>query len=349
GGRAFPDEELDAAARLKKLRSLAALAVLLAGLSAARRGRTGRALRRIPEPARPAVAAGLVGLAALTASAHYSRGMLVDFSTLVSPRAVLARYQAWVDEGALPDRLGAHRVRDPGMELYGPGNVEGLGSRLDLTSWLSADEPRVALIRERDLAAVHMNHRHQQWPLYVLDRSHASLALVANVLPEGASDLNPIREVLFDAPPQLANQTLLRFENYIELVGWQVTEPVVRGRKATIEVAIKVLRPLPGGCKLYSRLLKGRSSRMAIEPQPLAMDLYPPNLWRAGDFILHRFEFEAPPLEIQWGPHELVVGLRRSETQNLKITLPEGKTGEFGVRLRGKKRTFATLGEVQVY
>ena len=207
----------------------------------------------------------------------------------------------------------------------------------------------MALIRERDLPPVHMNHRHNDWPFYVLDDSHGTLRLIANVLPEGATDLNRIPEVLFDEPPQLANETMLRFENYVEVIGWQVTEPIVRGRKATIEVALKVLRPLPGGCKLYTRLLKDRSSRMAIEPQPLAMDVYPPNLWREGDYILHRYEFDAPPLEIQWGAHEVIIGLRRSERENLEITVPEGKKGEFGVRLRGSKRNFATVGTVQVY
>ncbi|MBL4689387.1 MAG: hypothetical protein JKY37_32660, partial [Nannocystaceae bacterium] len=348
GGRGFPDDALDAALRLQRLRSLAALAILLAGLTAARRGRLGRAMSRIPDRHRAPLTASIVGLAGLTASLLYTRGTLEDLSTLLSPRTVLARYDTWVAAGALPGRLGAHRIRDEGLQLYGPAEIETLGSRRDAITWLSADEPRVVLLRKRDLAAVHMNHRHNGWPLHVLDRSHATLILVANVLPEGAEDLNPIPAVLFDEAPVMKHETMLRFENYIEVIGWQATEPIIRGRKATIEIAIRVLRPLPGGCKLYTRLLKGRSSRMAVEPQPLTMDIYPPNLWRAGDFIVHRFEFEAPPLEIQWGPHEVIVGLRRSETKNIGITVPEGKTGEFGVRVRGKKRTFATLGEVEV-
>lgn len=348
GGRTFPGDELDAMARLKRLRSLAALAVLLAGLAAARRGRLGRVMGRVPQRVRPAIPPVVVGLSAL-AGGLAVRGMVTDLSTLVSPRAVLARYDAWVEAGALPAVLGTHRVRDPGMELYGPGNVEVLSNQRDVTNWLSADEPRVALIRDRDLPAVHMHHRHNAWPLYVLDDSHGTLRLIANVLPEGATDLNRIPEVLFDEPPPLQHETMLRFENYVEVIGWQVTEPIVRGRKATIEVALRVLRPLPGGCKLYTRLLKDRSSRMAIEPQPLAMDVYPPNRWREGDYILHRYEFDAPPLEIQWGEHELIIGLRRSERENLEITVPEGKKGDFGVSLRGSKRNFATVGTVQVY
>ena len=349
GGHTFPDDALHGGKRLGRLRSFAALALLLAGLVTVRRGRLATVLGRMPNAARTALTATVVGLAALSTAVLYSRGLVPDLSALVSPRAVLENYQSWVSADALPDQLGTHRVRDRGMGIYGPDNVEVLAGRSDATKWLSADEPRVALIRARDLAPIHMNHRHQDWPLFVLDRSHASLMLVANVLPEGATDLNPIPDVLLEAPPPMRHETLLRFENYIEIVGWQVTEPIIRGGTATIEIAIKVLRPLPGGCKLYTRLLKGRSSRMAVDPQPLAMDLYPPNLWREGDFILHQYEFKVPPLEIQWGPHELIVGLRRSETKNIEISAPEGKKGEFGVRIRGSKRTFATLGTVQVY
>lgn len=349
GGHNFPEAKLEATERCKQLRSWAALAILLAAFSATRRGRLGAVMARVPDRHRTTVACGIVSVAALASAWTMHRRVLTDYSRLVSPRGVLARYDTWVSEGALPDRLGAYRVRDKGMTLYGPGDVEALSSRRDASNWLSADEPRAALIRDRDLAALHSSHRHQDWPLYVLDRSHASLVLVANVLPPGAEDLNPIHGVVFDEPQPMAHQTQLRFENYIEIIGWQVTEPVIRTRPASIEVMIKVLRPLPGGCKLFARLIKDRSSRMAITPQPLAGDLYAPNLWREGDYILHRYEFDAPPLEIQWGEHELIIGLRRTESQNIPISIPEGKTGDFGVRVRGSKRSFATVGTVQVY
>jgi hypothetical protein len=56
-----------------------------------------------------------------------------------------------------------------------------------------------------------------------------------------------------------------------------------------------------------------------------------------------------PTLEILPGKHEFIVGLRRSEKKNFSISEPEGKTGEFGVRVKGKKkREFAVLGEVDV-
>lgn len=351
GGRDFPGERLGASDVLKGLRNIAALALLGAGLLSSRHGRLGqRWLGAIPARMRQPLAVAGVVVASLSASVTLARTMVTEMSALLSPRDMLQRYQAWARAGALPSVLGSHNIRDRGLALYGPERVEALAGRQDVTAWLSAAEPRVALIRHADLAAIHMAHRHQGWPLFVLDRSHASLLLVANVLPEGAEDQNTIPDVLLDAPIPMEHETLVRFDNYVEIIGWQASDPVIRTRKASIEVLIKVLRPLPASAKLYTRLLKGRSSRMAVELQSFVGGAYPPNLWREGDYILHRYEFTAPPLEIQWGLHDLVVGIQRATTKNLEITIPEQKRGgAFGVRLRGSKRTFATIGAVRVY
>ena len=43
-----------------------------------------------------------------------------------------------------------------------------------------------------------------------------------------------------------------------------------------------------------------------------------------------------------------MIGLRRTESSNYKISVPEGDSGEFGVTLRGG-REFASVGQVQVW
>ena len=55
-----------------------------------------------------------------------------------------------------------------------------------------------------------------------------------------------------------------------------------------------------------------------------------------------------PWLEVLPGEHELIVGLRRSEKSNLKITTPEQGTGEFGVTVRGKSHEFAVIGTAEL-
>ncbi len=352
GEHAFPAERLEAPRRLGSLGSAALWALLAAGLLApagGRGNRLDRVLDRLPARPRALAPLAILGLATLYGAHGYARQLVPRTCDLLSPRRLLEHHRALVDAGELPAQLGNHRVRDEGLSIYGPGDVTTLASRRELAHYLAVDETRAAIILERDLPGLHQDHRANGWPLYVLDDEHSYLRLVANYLPQGEHDLNPIPAVVLDAPAELAHPTLLRFESYIEIVGWEVTDPVIRGRPVTMQLSIRVLRPLPGGSKVYARLLKGRSSRLNGEPHELTGGIYPPNLWREGDFILHQFTFQAPALEIQPGAHELMVGLRRSERENFEISLPEGNTGEFGVEIRGKSRNFASLGTVEVW
>ena len=47
-------------------------------------------------------------------------------------------------------------------------------------------------------------------------------------------------------------------------------------------------------------------------------------------------------------PHELLIGLRRNQYDNVKISVPEDARGEFGVVVQGKKREFAKIAEIAV-
>lgn len=352
GEHTFPQERLHAPERLGRLGSIALLALLGAGLLAPPGGRPHRVDRLLERlPARPRAVAPLVllGAAALVGAYGYARGLVPETCDLLSPKRLLEHHRALVDAGELPEQLGNHHVRDEGLALYGPGDVVALAGRHDLARYLAAEEPRAAVVLARDLPGLHQDHRANGWPLYVLDDDHAHLRLVANRLPPGEHDRNPIPAVLLDEPVELSHPTLVRFENYIEIIGWEVTEPVIRGRPATLMLSIRVIRPLPGGTQVYARLLKDRSSRINGDPTDLTGGVYPPNLWREGDYILHRFDFEAPLLEIQPGAHELLVGLRKTEKENIEISVPEGKTGEHGVEIRGKSRHFAALGTVEVW
>lgn len=352
GEHTFPQERLHAPERLGRLGAIALLALLGAGLlapSGGRPHRVDRLLERVPARPRMVTPLVLLGAAALVGAYGYARGLVPETCDLLSPKRLLEHHRALVDAGELPEQLGNHHVRDEGLALYGPGDVVALAGRHDLARYLAAEEPRAAVVLARDLPGLHQDHRANGWPLYVLDDDHAHLRLVANRLPPGEHDRNPIPAVLLDEPVELRHPTLVRFENYIEIIGWEVTEPVIRGRPATLMLSIRVLRPLPGGTQVYARLLKDRSSRINGDPTDLTGGVYPPNLWREGDYILHRFDFEAPLLEIQPGAHELLVGLRKTEKENIEISVPEGKTGEHGVEIRGKSRHFAALGTVEVW
>ncbi len=354
GEAGYPARELQAADLLAGLAQLAALGVLLAALTRRTTAPNTTATTRLQrlQARLPAWLPTAILLAVtLHQALRYGHGLLPRTSELLSLHRPLTRLAAWHAAGALPGPLALHRISDPGVALYGPPESDraALPTRDAVIEWLRAPEPAAALIRTSELAPIFQHSRAAGWPLYVLDASNRDIVLLANAVPAGAADDNPIRRVLFDEPPALAHETLLRFENYLEVIGWQWSEPIVRGREATLELALRVLAPLPTGSKIYVRLQQGRLSRINPAPHELAEGVYPPQHWRAGDFILHRFTVAVPMLEILPGAHEVVIGLRRTESSNYKISIPEGEAGEHGVTLRGAGREFANVGEVQVW
>ena len=281
----------------------------------------------------------------------YGRTLLDELSRQMSIAAPLRHFNTAVADGSIPDsRLALHRIRDPGLRYYGPGieHEVFLSSRAELDAWLAAEEPHTALIRRSDLPPAFTAARMQKRPLFVLDAAHHEFLLVANFLPEGADDHNPMLGIAFEQPPALANETLVAWDPYVELIAWEIEGPLHRGSEATMHMVFRVHRPLPAGTQLYARLQRGKTSRVTPEPHDLTGGVIPPNFWRAGDYIHHRHRFTVPWLEVLPGEHELIVGLRRNEKANLKISKPEQGTGEFGVTLRGKSHEFVVIGTVDL-
>lgn len=365
----FPGgEHLDFGERLSTLAKAFAAALLFAHALAppsedqvrararlARQPLWARAWERVDSPTvetvREHAPLALVAVTVVGLAFSYGRGILDDMSEQMSIASPLRNWQVGVDDGSYPsDQLGLHRIRDEGLRHYGPGPSREvfLSSRSDVDVWLSDAAPRVALLRRRDLPPAFATARTRGQPLHVLDAHHHEYVLVANFLPAGREDLNPLADIVLDAPPELANETLVRWEPYVDLIAWELDGPLHRGGKVTLRMVFRVHRPLPAGTKLYARLQKGKTSRVGALPRPLTRDVMPPNFWRAGDYVLHEEELEVPWLEVRPGEHDLIVGLRRSEKTNLKITTPEGGTGEFGVTIKGKRHEFAVIGQADL-
>ncbi|MCB9705237.1 MAG: hypothetical protein H6711_25405 [Myxococcales bacterium] len=336
---ALPAETIGADTLLPRLADLAILAVVIAGIAGGRR------------IARPWLAPGTALIVLLYQSLAIGHQLIPQISARRSLKGTFTRLGAWTRAGALPAELAVGRIRDPGLDLYGPPVAarRGAVTTLELTRWLKRPEASVALIRRGDLPALFAAHRQGEWPLHVLDESHGAFLLVSNTLPAGAVDQDPLLAIVSDAPPTLARETMVRFEDYLEIVGWEVTQPLIRGQEAELRVAIRVLRALPSGAQLYFRLQRGKLSRINPMPHNFADGLYPVNLWRPGDFVDHRFRFKVPLIEILSGSHEVIVGVKASASKNLAITEPSEERGAYGVVVKGGKRDFATIGEVTVW
>jgi hypothetical protein len=348
GEHRFPADQLDAPDRIERLAKLAALAVLIAGCTVrvGHRRSGERSLRFVP----PAAATAIVASTAVMGVWTFAHGLVPEAAAAFSPKQAIERFSAWVDAGALEEPLGTHRVDDAGFALLEMPALVGHKTREDAITMLAERERAAVLVRDADLAYVFRSMRQRELPMYVVFDGHATYRLLSNVLPKGAVDRNPILDVLRSEAPPLRHETLVRFEEFVEIIAWEFSrEPIVRGSETTITVALRVLKPLPAGSKIYLRLLKDRLVHVNPEPHDFVGRVFPCNMWRPGDVIVHTFDLEMPWLETIPGEYEFVVGVQRSQRKNLTISVPQEPVGEYGVELRGSKRSFATVGRVQVW
>lgn len=353
----FPAAEIGADRNLERLASLAWIGLVLAYAAAHGSPSTprrepstppideGRPLAPQVSPPRPALA--VVGVVLLHQAWIAQRELPSHTAAQLSLRDLFERHQAAVERGALPSTLALHRIRDRGLELYGPAPEDrhGGSTRNALRDWLTQDGERVALIRDSDFPGLYQMHREQGWPFFLLDDAHHDFKLVANFAAPGFEARDPLAEFVLDEAPKLEHETLVRFDQHLEVIGWEIEGDIRRGGEVTVTLALKVLRPLSAGSEIYVRFQQGRMSKINLEPHKPVGGLYPANYWRRGDYILDRVTFEIPRINTVPGPHDLFVGVRRNKKKNLEITVPEGRSGEFGVTLRGRKtRDFANIG-----
>jgi len=290
------------------------------------------------------IAAGILGHQAMGVHQQLIAGM----GTHASARQPLEAHASWARAGELPATLGTSMVDDPSIALYGPEQLHKLHGRLGTHKWLAGPGPAVALIRRGDLPQLVQQHRAEGWPLFVLDSSHFQLSLVSNRLPTGAREHNPLATIVVDEPPALAHTTHVRFEDAVEVIGWEIEGPIIRGRPFTIVIALRALDKLPVQTAIYARLQKGRLSRINYLPVPVTDKQYPPNLWRAGDIVVHRQTVVTPTLEIVSGNHDLVIALQPTKTRNFRISEPTERETE-GVTILDSGRHFASVGQVMVW
>lgn len=258
------------------------------------------------------------------------------------------RERGWVPDqlamlGDLPDLVSVHVP--PAVDLH------PVAYRSQLRSWLAESDAqaRAALVSRGDFPYVMQDRREGADELSVIAHNHEYFIVGRTVSSEWPKPANPLDRFVFTDRPQLRHETRLQFDQHIEVVGWEFSGPVTRGQKARLRLALRVLRRLPSSARIYARLQMGKMSRLNAKPHRLASDLYPPSYWRKGDFILHEFEFDVPYTAALPGRHDFIVALQRSPNNNLPISFPEGKRGPHGVRVRGKSRNFATIGQVIVH
>ena len=153
-----------------------------------------------------------------------------------------------------------------------------------------------AVIPQKNLAKVNDRYRraiagkpqkYKTKHLPIIHDGGARFFLVSSRLPQGATDLNPMKSALLpseDALPKDINRVEINFEDKVKIIGWK-TVPKVAQRGSDLELIIyfKVLKANIGTWKVFIHI-DAPGQRIHGDHDPVS-GLLPTHNWRVGDLI----------------------------------------------------------------
>ncbi len=233
------------------------------------------------------VAGGLVG-------AYTAHGYEPALSAHLSPREVYDTYNALAQPG---ESLAEYRVGGRAAAYYAHGEIEELSSQTALIDYLSEPGRRWAVFPTDELPALDRAYRNRQHRhLYIADAESARVVLAASEPVEGHADHNFLREFVLAEAPQVEHPVGARYQNQIELVGYNLELPhddyVGAGESFTVVWIWKALTRVPGSYKIFLHV-DGAGNRLNGDHDPVD-GKYPVRLWEEGDVVVDRQELTVP-------------------------------------------------------
>ena len=256
----------------------------------------------------------------------------------------------------ISEPLGTYRVGSRALRAAirdRPISTRTLETRALARRWLDDPSvPRLALVERDEVPALYAIAAREEHPVFVIDRTHPRAWLVSNQLPPGATDQSPIPAVLRSEVPAEGTPTSIQFGDALELLSWHVEGSPVVGETFTLRLVFRALKRLPNSARITARLKRGRISRINERPQRLVDGVYPSNLWRYGDIIVHEAKIEVPRFAAVPGAHDLIVTITSRDKKPLSARLrdPDGDRGDLSppLRILGSKKEKVVLGTINV-
>jgi hypothetical protein len=284
----------------------------------------------------------------------------LTLTTLVIPRQrfelgrsggydhVFEQWRELLNAGSIGTQLAFRNGQEPGFARALPRELEAreLRSQAELTKWLEGDEPRVALVSSHDLALLDHRAREQKLSFGVLAQARHDLFFVTNRSID--HDNNPLRSVVVDEPPASEHPTRVEFDQRVALVGWTLNSPFRRGARAHLTLVFEVLGTLPPGVEIIVRLQRGRMGRLGGRAEKAAQGIYPPSLWRRGEFIIHRTQIEVPWILTVPGTYELLIAVKKIGGNNFPVTSTDEDLEKVKAHSRGGKREFVQIATLDI-
>jgi len=222
-----------------------------------------------------------------------------------SPKPVFEAYATLADSDAEP--LVAYRTPTAAARYYTEAQIQEIEERDALIDYLRGADQRWAVIPADELGRVDRAYRRATGHhVYVADARSARLLLVAaNPLPNRPNQ-SFIAAMVYEEPPAIEHEVTARFEDRVELLGYDLDLPdgdsVGAGQQLGITWYWRVLGRAPTGYEVFVHI-DGNGLRLNGDHEP-AGGRYPAKLWEAGDIVADAQKLTVPP---NFGPGDYVI------------------------------------------
>ncbi|EYF08930.1 glycosyltransferase family 39 protein [Chondromyces apiculatus] len=259
-------------------------------------------------------------VAGLLAGGVLGFGYYPALAAQLSPKEVFESYLRQHKEG---EPLAVLGVRGRAATYYQGGEVQTLPDVARAFMWLTAvqgapippppSSRRWLVVRADDLPKLNSLYRKEAGKnVPVLDGHSSQILLVSNLLGDQPNE-NWIGEMVLDAEPAaITHPVRARFEDQLELIGWEVTDDegrvvdgVVPQRPHHLRTYFRVLKPVGGTWKMFVHI--DGAQRRYNGDHPVLGGRYPMNLWQVGDIVVDDHEVVLEP-NFTTGEYTLYLG-----------------------------------------
>lgn len=169
-----------------------------------------------------------------------------------------------------------------------------------------AGERSFAIVSASELAMIDQFSFQTQRPYVVIDDSNSQILLLAAQARSGEEDRNPLRRLISNTRPQPKNAVSATFEDYIELIGYDLPAEISRGEDIPLRLYFRVIKPPGGGYKVFVHF-DGMGARFNGDHVPLD-GKYSTPYWTAGQYIIDEHRVPTSRLNQAPGYYQVFTG-----------------------------------------
>ena len=252
----------------------------------------------------------------------FFNGYLPVVAQNLSPDAAVSFYKQHAKEG---EELLTYRVRGEIGRFYGIENIREVSSQSALFKEMDKPKRVFALYGREDNPSLNLSYKEKKHDhIYVPEASTWRFLLASNKPLPGIKQSNPIEDIVRTVPPEPEYHVYANLENKVEYIGYSLETKHEADWAGALEKFVYTsywhcTDKIPGSYKFFIHV-DGFGLRLNGDHEPLE-GLYPTRYWRAGDYLMDRFEMQVP-IHFRAGDYTIYVGLFQGERRLKQVAGP---------------------------